>query len=351
MRTEKGDFYPPWPLSASLVGVDRVFILGAGFSRAIHQDMPLLHELGAGVRSTLRSRNISVGSDLDALDNVEHWLSLLAEPAPWLDSSEQMRNSALFVDVSRAIHEVLTAMQIKASIVSPPAWLFPLVKYWHRTQSTVITFNYDCLVELAYMDAVVPEFGSHTAQSSDPLAIPVTPAALRVAAVVGGNGSQTFKLLKLHGSVDWWYSGVRSEPSDPIYRMGWIGDFKRGIIPFYGNWHTLIADKVPMLIPPAATKAPFYQNRLLAAQWVQAGEALRQAAELVLIGYSAPLTDLTVTTLVTTQFSGDVIVPINPDPGVLKRSQQLGSRSAPPTVIDSFIGDDAIARWVATFAA
>jgi hypothetical protein len=310
--------------------------------------MPLLHELGEGVRSTLKSRNIPVGSELDALGNVEQWLSLLAEPAPWLGSSEQMRNSALFIDVSQAIHEVLTAMQTKASIANPPTWLFPLVKYWHRTQSTVITFNYDCLVELAYMEAVAPEFGPAGAQSSDPLGIPVTPAGLRTTAVAGGAEPQTFRLLKLHGSLDWWYSGVEAEPSDPIYRMGWTGDFKRGIIPFYGQ--TVIADKVPMLIPPAATKAPFYQNRLLAAQWVQAGEAMREAEELILIGYSAPLTDLTVTTLIATQFKGDAIVPVNPDRKVFTRAQELGSRSKPPTVVDSFIDKEAIGKWVATFA-
>lgn len=311
--------------------------------------MPLLQELGEGVKSTLKSWNIPIGLDLEALDNVEHWLSLLAEPAPWLGSSEQMRNSALFVDVSKAIHEVMTAMQIKVAIVNPPAWLFPLVKYWHRTQATVITFNYDCLVELAYMDAVASEVAPRQCQSSDPLVIPVTPAALRTVSVIGGNGPETFKLLKLHGSLDWWYSGLGAEPSDPIYRMGWLGDFKRGIVPTWGA-QTLVADKVPMLIPPAATKTPFYQNRLLAAQWVQAGEALREAEELILMGYSAPVTDLTVTTLIATQFKGDAIVPVNLDPDVFKRAQELGSRSKPPTVVDSFIDKDAIAKWVTMFA-
>jgi hypothetical protein len=34
----------------------------------------------------------------------------------------------------------------------------------------------------------------------------------------------------------------------------------------------LVTDELPMLVPPAATKTPFFRNRLLAAQWTQAAE-------------------------------------------------------------------------------
>lgn len=113
---------------------------------------------------------------------------------------------------------------------------------------------------------------------------------------------------------------------------------------------TLVADKVPTLILPAATKTPFYRNRLLAAQWVQASKALRQADELILMGYSAPPTDLTVSTLITTQFNGDAIIPVNQDPAVIDRAGKLGSKVKPPEVVDEFVATDAIDRWVATFA-
>src|ERR1035438_9361305 len=145
--------------------------------------MPLLGELGDGVQYILSDKGIGIGSDLKALGNVEHWLTLLADPAPWLMSSEQMRNSALFNDVSEAIHEVVTAMQIRASIESPPPWLFDLIDYWDRTKSTVITFNYDCLVELAYehIKATAVERGLASAL----YVIPITPAALRTSSILG----------------------------------------------------------------------------------------------------------------------------------------------------------------------
>jgi hypothetical protein len=332
--------------------MSRVFVLGAGFSKAIYNNMPVLGELGKGVKSTLESKNIPIGSDLDAVENVEQWLTLLADPAPWLTASDQQRNSALFIDVSQAIYEVVHAMQTKASVTPPPDWLFSLVNYWHRMKSTVITFNYDCLVELAYCDAVDEEPSSGRRYPSDLVGIAITPVILRTSSMVSPGRRESFKLLKLHGSLDWWYSGLQAEPSDPIYGVFWVGDFDRGIVGGLGDPNDAeLADKVPMLIPPAATKGPFYKNRLLAAQWVQAAKALNNAEELILMGYSAPLTDLAVTTLIATQFRGDVIVPVDIDSDVVGRVRKLSSKTRPPDVVENFIEADAIAKWVATFAA
>lgn len=310
--------------------------------------MPLLADLSVDVNSALSSKGIGIGADLEALGDVERWLSLLADPAPWLSPSQQMRNSVMFAEVSQAIYEVVTARQIRASVESPPAWLYPLVRYWHRVQPTVITFNYDCLVELAYLDITHP-FG--VMWPSDLYNIPITPAVLRVAGVARQKMG-SFSLLKLHGSLSWWYSGLEAEQFDTIYWMGWSGRFGQGIRPLWSEFGGggLVADKFPMLVPPAATKAPFYRNHLLAAQWVLAAEALRQADELVLMGYSAPVTDLTVTSLIATQFNGDAIVPVNLSKSALDSSQKLGNRSRPPTVIDTFIGADAIDKWTKTFA-
>jgi hypothetical protein len=114
----------------------------------------------------------------------------------------------------------------------------------------------------------------------------------------------------------------------------------------------LVADKLPMIVPPAATKNVFYRNKLLATQWNQAAAALRGAEELVLMGYSAPATDLTVSTLVATQFKGDAIVPVNLDPSIIDRARELGDRSRRPPikVVGSFTGLDAIGKWTSTFA-
>jgi len=212
--------------------VNRVFILGAGFSKAINPGMPLLGELAEGVRSVLRGRRIEIGAGLEAIGDVERWLTFLADPAPWLSLSAQQRNAALFTDVSEAIHEILTAKQMMAAVQAPPGWLLPLVSYWHRVRATVITFNYDCLVELAYLDVMADAGGG---RPSDLYGIPITSAALRVAAPYGRQKASSFKLLKLHGSLAWWYSGPEAGQSDSIYEMAWAGTFGRGTESAYAD--------------------------------------------------------------------------------------------------------------------
>src|SRR5438445_10170757 len=92
---------PPPPLRQ-----DReVFILGAGFSKAINRLMPTLDELGHRIaipfqktpsfrllppaaRAALKADRMPGGS-------LEAWLSSLATPAPFVDSAERLHNSAI----------------------------------------------------------------------------------------------------------------------------------------------------------------------------------------------------------------------------------------------------------------
>jgi hypothetical protein len=71
---------------------------------------------------------------------------------------------------------------------------------------------------------------------------------------------------------------------------------------------------------------------LLGAHQVQSAAAFRAADELVLKGYSAPATDLTVTTLIATQFKGKTIVPVNPDTDIIQRAKEPGDRRNMPAV-------------------
>jgi len=325
--------------------MNRVFVLGAGFSKAINTVMPVLGELQTRVQDKLNARGIEISDDLEAIGDLERWLSLLAEPAPWLSPPEQLSDTALFLHVSQAIHDVVNDDQERAATGLAPDWLQALVRHWHDTGAPVITFNYDCLVELAYLD-MMPESGTYWPW--DLYAIPITPAWVRA----GGGARQrpqSFRLLKLHGSLGWWYSGPEAPESDPIYWMGWDGHFGQGTRQLWAEFggDGLVSDKIPMIVPPAATKAPFYKNRLLASQWAQAAEALHDAEELVLMGYSAPATDLTVTTLIATNFKGRAIVPVNIDRSIIDSAGRLGNRSSPPEVVENFIDTDAIEKWTA----
>ena len=194
-----------------------------------------------------------------------------------------------------------------------------LFGYWDRMKSTVITFNYDVLVETAAVERTGIDSWSGLYRA------PVVPAAARMSAVLGGSPARSFTLLKLHGSVTWFWSGVDSIPSDPIYdaglRGGWSLD---GLLsPYAASLDQLVADKVPMVVPPTATKSAFYDNATLRSQWQLAAKALEKAEQLVLVGYSLPPSDTVVRSLLRTTFSGGTVIPVDLGGAVVAQAKSL----------------------------
>lgn len=191
--------------------VRRVFILGAGFSKAVSPTMPTADELGCKVLDALQERGETLPTQLTR-GCFEDWLSRLAENQPDLWEEENHHNRGYFSRISRTIGEILDASEKQA--ISDDAWLTTwldrFVAVLHAWQSTVITFNYDNLIERAVNSHNLLDFSNENQRvvSSDLIGqVPVPPDA-----VVGGPLS-TFRLLKLHGSVDWWWS-----PGDPPHR-------------------------------------------------------------------------------------------------------------------------------------
>src|SRR5581483_11683457 len=128
-----------------------VFLLGAGFSKAGADMMPVTDTLTALIQKQLEDEQVPVPSSvlLDFGVDLESWLSFLATDQPWLDRQENLRNQALFLDASRILGEALWERQNAALSATMPEWLGRLIVYWHRTRATVVTFNYDNLVEKA----------------------------------------------------------------------------------------------------------------------------------------------------------------------------------------------------------
>src|SRR6476646_1192930 len=91
----------------------RVYLLGAGCSRAISSKMPTLWELSDIIRGELNDQNIP-GADKPVAVNFEQWLSYLVERPPWLSPADQEQNQAGFLRVASAVHRVLSERQAEA---------------------------------------------------------------------------------------------------------------------------------------------------------------------------------------------------------------------------------------------
>lgn len=90
--------------------MNRVFILGAGFSKAISSEMPLMNELSAHAQSVLDARPNKIpipGASTPLAKNFEQWLSYLVETPPWLTASERALNQWGFIALTDAVYEVL----------------------------------------------------------------------------------------------------------------------------------------------------------------------------------------------------------------------------------------------------
>ena len=263
-----------------------VFILGAGFSKAISPGMPVLAELGSAVRGLLAgSPSAPQMANAPFPDDLELMLTYLSQNHPWQSEAEAARNRALFLDCQDAIGTVIRERERGVFEGQLPEWATGLMQWWSDHESALITLNYDtCVEQLATVLGI--EYADDALYGA-----PIARAAVRSMAVLGGELTAPFLLLKLHGSVHWFYSGGSGFAGEQIYNRHLRSDD--------GVDDLLTCDKVPLIIPPVADKNSFYANHTLRAIWSQAAAALRNADRVFALGYSLPTTDLTVRYLLT----------------------------------------------------
>lgn len=273
-------------------------VLGAGFSKAVHDEMPTADELGdmTVARAGIDDAPKFVGG------RFESWLSRLAEPQPDLSAAENARNAATFARVVEHIHAVMTDAQDSVEFI--PDWLVQLVTALHFRRSTIVTFNYDTLVE-----RTVESIGLWDFEVGGPLSWQLTSTFPGRAdgqpnekGKVGWHSlirdtpplpppfrsreelPPSFQLLKLHGSLNWY----------------WVpGDVSGATL---NSWHLLdkspdrlrryLPGREPFIVPPAATKSAYFANPIMREIWRTARRALRSAESIHFVRYSLPVTDL-----------------------------------------------------------
>src|SRR6266496_2205854 len=116
-----------------------VFILGAGFSKAISNEMPITKELARQVVARYKYKDridpmiLSMMVE-DEGQGFEKALTFLTQNSPWLPESENLRHKALYLDFANAIRSIFNDI-MKSPMVwgsnQPPLWLEALITYWH----------------------------------------------------------------------------------------------------------------------------------------------------------------------------------------------------------------------------
>ncbi len=346
-----------------------VVILGAGFSKAVGCHMPTSDELGDAVKERLQGSGNRLPDELTR-GSFEEWLSRLAEDQPDLLEHENLQGRRYFSLISRTIAEIIQKREDEVTQGGdwPPTWLRAFLGAAHGRRATVITFNYDTLLERAvnacrFSDLDVLWDGR--VRSCDVLSH--LPA--RADQSEGGPYS-TFRLLKLHGSVSFHHtpgdpmggSLVRWPLSDELHLSAPTPSLFDAAPPpsLPGKAETdderkqrLLFGREPFIVPPAASKNAFYGMPFVRGLWRQAREAIREAGHVYLVGYSLPETDLVTVGLLRENLNTHARVWIVNRPGdhrleeVTERAGRLLRCDVTPIYPDS---DEAIKHWAAQTA-
>ena len=326
-----------------------VFILGAGFSKAIASQMPTMEELGTEVRERLKDfTDISSVIPASLGKNFELWMTYLSQPQPWLSQPEIDLHRSLAGRIRQSIVDVIQERTSESSTANVPGWLQKLVLSWHQREAVVITLNYDTLVEIAGRDLKVSE-------NTDKLfLVDIYPPYFSDITSRTGEGNwgnlreRDFRLIKLHGSVNWHYSGRDDFHGETIYfsdvsGFGLTSD-ENSRTDHIRDPQDMAADKETLIIPPVAEKTAYFNNETVKGIWKDAAAALRDAAALYIVGYSLPVSDLGMSFFLSGN-SPPAETPVHVvdiDDEVLGRYKQVLQRSEMPT--DYLGSDDPVIR-------
>jgi hypothetical protein len=328
-----------------------VFLVGAGFARAISPTMPLLQDLAERVIDALDGAT-RIPPEVEAMmrENFAHALSYLEQRKPWSTEADNLRHRALFLDISNTIARDLDATVERAcrSLGSQaPDWLRRLLRHWHERQCTILTVNYDTLIES--LAGTMELAGDERVRAHDIYPLVLTDAGLRSGSAGPAQRRESFQLLKLHGSTNWYYSGRAESHGEAIYFVPPLGcgEIDQRERHEHAQRLRAVADKYPFLVPPIYDKSPLLTHETIRALWFEAGAALKQARRLVCMGYSLPASDLTMMHFLrTTCRRGARISLVNQGPEALKNFQVL-FRHAGIDVEQCTTGENCVPDFVA----
>ncbi len=375
----------------------RVFFIGAGFSKALCSAYPTLLELSRVVSTNFLSRHSSgaIREHYNQLphgltENVEQLLSYLYSDWPWKSSVERDLDSALYKALVYEISNYLSSIPIQPLTDAHKQFM----GFVGRENNRIVTLNYDTLVQdlhsrhsfskeifysslRIYLEDAFDEKQVTTSES--PWVIDDTPSeyyrktltirreyylqmeASEMGELVrsancaywtstspedffrglpGGDpvgiDTKAFdeRLLKLHGSIAWY------ENSD---------DSTIRILDSNGN---MKLERIPVIVPPVLDKSRHYAIDRLRSQWADAHMAMEQADEIIIIGFSFPLTDISCPFLFKSALKAREkvrVIVVNSDALVRKRYDSIFGDISGVDIDYSYLGhSDSLGLYVET---
>lgn len=286
-----------------------VYILGAGFSRGYNEEMfPLVRDFLSLAESNFfylpqedQHRQLAYVIAKYFHDpcypNIEKILSFLSAP-PLHDRTIAHEHRLVAYDelVELIVLSLSKASQASSISTEIEEAYNKFALHLAETKSTVITFNYDLLLEklLTRTSQWQPYYGYGVHVPSVYKAMPTAPQTY-LHQEYGEDTDMRWHevtLLKLHGSINWGTPTITADKSEEIFQLpikGGVSMADFALKTEHGAPFTLYFK--PVIVPPVLDKSSWLQNRSFRVIWNMAMQSIAEAEQITFIGYSLPATD------------------------------------------------------------
>lgn len=265
---------------------DDVFFFGAGFSKSLNNSYPTLAELS----EYFLENGFIYENEKIYKDNLEQLLTYLITPLPFKTKEDILRDEASYLEKINKISKFFIELLETKEIDKNNKYILNLSQYINDNKCTCITLNYDLLLEemlFSTLDKKVSKDNVYNIFYKMPIkeinerkeTEQNTFSNFFQSNLDNGRKNST-EIIKLHGSINWY--------CDQIYKNSQI------YFSEYENNTYLKEDLRALIIPPILDKTNNYNHIVMQSLWKRAYEAIKNAKNIYIYGFSFPVTDLSV---------------------------------------------------------
>lgn len=265
---------------------DDVFFFGAGFSKSLNNSYPTLAELS----EYFLDNGFIYENEKIYKDNLEQLLTYLITPLPFKTKEDILRDEASYLEKINKISKFFIELLKTKEIDKNNKYILNLSQYINDNKCTCITLNYDLLLEemlFLTLDKKVSKDNVYNIFYKMPIkeinerkeTEQNTFSNFFQSNLDNGRKNST-EIIKLHGSINWY--------CDQIYKNSQI------YFSEYENNTYLKEDLRALIIPPILDKTNNYNHIVMQSLWKRAYEAIKNAKNIYIYGFSFPITDLSV---------------------------------------------------------
>ncbi len=265
---------------------DDIFFFGAGFSKSLNNSYPILAELS----NYFLENGFIYENEKIYKDNLEQLLTYLITPLPFKTKEDILRDEASYLEKINKISKFFIELLETKEIDKNNKYILNLSQYINDNKCTCITLNYDLLLkEMLFLslDEEVSQDNVYNIFYKMPIkeinerkeTEQNTFSNFFQSNLDNGRKNST-EIIKLHGSINWY--------CDQIYKNSQI------YFSEYENNTYLKEDLRALIIPPILDKTNNYNHIVMQSLWKRAYEAIKNAKNIYIYGFSFPVTDLSV---------------------------------------------------------